>query len=68
MILTINGRQREIPFADGLNIEQLLEHLKLDRESVVVELNREILPADQFAETRLRENDVLELVQFVGGG
>ncbi len=68
MRLTINGREREIPASGDFSVDQLLEYLELDRESLVVELNREILTVDRFAATRLREHDVLELVQFVGGG
>ena len=68
MILTINGCRREVPAAAAENVAQLLEHLKLEPEKVVVERNREILTAEQFAVTALEENDVLELIQFVGGG
>ena len=68
MILTINGRRREVPAAAAENVAQLLEHLELEPEKVVVERNREILTAEQFAVTALEENDVLELIQFVGGG
>jgi thiamine biosynthesis protein ThiS len=68
MILSINGRRREVPAAAAESIIQLLEHLKLEPEKVVVERNRKILTAEQFAVTALEENDVLELIRFVGGG
>ena len=40
--------------------------MKADR--VAVELNRDIVPRDQWAETKLPEGDRLEIVHFVGGG
>ena len=40
--------------------------MKADR--VAVELNRDIVPRDRWAETVLNEGDWLEIVHFVGGG
>jgi thiamine biosynthesis protein ThiS len=40
--------------------------MKVDR--VAVELNRDIVPRDRWAETVLNEGDRLEIVHFVGGG
>jgi thiamine biosynthesis protein ThiS len=40
--------------------------MKPDR--VAIELNREIVPRDQWPQTPLHEGDRLEIVQFVGGG
>ena len=39
-----------------------------DPKTVVVEHNGDIVPAAAFADTRLRDGDRLEIVQFVGGG
>jgi len=40
--------------------------MKADR--VAIELNRGIVPREQWAETSLTEGDRLEIVHFVGGG
>ena len=66
MDLWVNGRNREFP--QPLNVEQLLEHLELNPERVVVELNREILTIDKHADIQLQDGDTLELIQFIGGG
>ncbi len=66
MRLSVNGQNRESP--ELINILELLETLELNPERVVVELNRDILTADRYADTRLRDGDTLELIQFVGGG
>jgi len=66
MNLIINGQQKDFPAP--LNVEQLLLQLKLNREQVVVELNRKILTADKYVDIELQDDDTLEIIQFVGGG
>ena len=46
----------------------LLREREHDATAVVVEHNGRIVPAADFAATALNEGDVLEIVQFVGGG
>jgi len=66
MNLCVNGQNRDYPAA--LNVEQLLATLELNRDQVVVELNREILIADKYVDIQLKDDDTLEVIQFVGGG
>jgi len=66
MNVTINGEAREIP--DGLTVGTLLENLKMPRDRVAIERNREIVPRPQWNETHVLPNDVFEIVHFVGGG
>jgi thiamine biosynthesis protein ThiS len=62
----LNGRDRKVP-AD-LSVKALLEWLDLNPALVVVELNREILDRNRYAEMSVNAGDTLELVHFVGGG
>jgi sulfur carrier protein len=66
MKVQINGEDRD--FDDSLPLAALLEQLGLKSDRVAVELNRNIVPRAQWAETRVSEGDRLEIVQFVGGG
>lgn len=66
MKLTINGKPKEYP--ERLTVLQLLQQLNLSPERVVVELNRNILSPDIHNDTELKAEDIVELVQFVGGG
>lgn len=66
MQLTVNGKKGD--YADELTVAELLRQRGHDPAVVVVERNGEIVPAADFAATRLAAGDVLELVQFVGGG
>ncbi len=66
VIVKLNGERSEVP--DGASIEQLLEQLGLAGRRAAVELNGEIVRAQAWADTEIRENDVIEIVHFVGGG
>jgi thiamine biosynthesis protein ThiS len=66
MVITVNGEEREVR-AD-LTLTELLAELELRSERVAIELNLDILPRDQWAQTRLHSGDRLEIVHFVGGG
>ena len=66
MQLTINGEA--CTCAEGLTVAALLREREHDATAVVVEHNGQIVPAADFAATALNEGDVLEIVQFVGGG
>ena len=64
--LHINGDPRDCPA--GLTLAGLLEHLGMKADRVAVERNRDIVPREQWSETRLDDGDQLEIVHFVGGG
>ena len=66
MQLTINGENKE--FADGLSLEELIRQLGVRKETVVAEVNREIIQNDQTVNRKLLDGDQVELIQFVGGG
>jgi sulfur carrier protein len=66
MKLVINGEQREVE--DAKNVLELLQVFKIDHKILVVELNREIIERDSYAQTPLHEGDSIEIVHFVGGG
>jgi thiamine biosynthesis protein ThiS len=66
MKLQINGEFRD--FTSPLSLASLVDQLGMKQDRVAVELNRSIVPREQWAETPLGEDDRLEIVQFVGGG
>ena len=65
MRIQLNGESVEI---HATTVAELLAARGLDPRTVAVELNREILPRDRFAETRLTAGDEVEFVRFVQGG
>jgi sulfur carrier protein len=66
MKVQINGESRDFP--GSLALSALIEQLGMKADRVAVELNRDIVPRAQWAETQVAEGDRLEIVQFVGGG
>jgi thiamine biosynthesis protein ThiS len=65
MNLTING---ETQSTSAETLGALIEQLGMKPDRVAIELNREIVPRDQWLRTPLHEGDRLEIVHFVGGG
>ena len=66
MQIIVNGKPREAP--EGTTVLTLLEEIKLNPQTIVVELNKTVLNRAAFGEKRLCEGDHLELVRLVGGG
>lgn len=64
--ITVNGERREVP--EALDLEELLQHLGVDKRMVVVEYNRTIVRRVALAGVAVRSGDEVEIVQFVGGG
>ncbi|NQY23138.1 MAG: thiamine biosynthesis protein ThiS [Arcobacter sp.] len=66
MILTINGKEQEIK--EGLNLEEIMIHLKMQDKVMAAAINMEIVKKEQWNSLKPEHNDKLELLQFVGGG
>ena len=66
MQITLNGDAHEV--AGPLTVTELLAHLKIDGRRVAVEHNLVVLKRGVFDTTMVREGDVIEIVNFVGGG
>ena len=66
MEITVNGKKQQVEA--GTTLDKLLESLKLDPARVAVERNLDVVPQGDFEKTALDDGDVLEIVQFVGGG
>ncbi|MDY7219756.1 sulfur carrier protein ThiS [Denitrificimonas sp. JX-1] len=66
MHIQLNGET--YPLSEALSVAGLLEHLQLAGRRVAVELNFEIVPRSLYEATHLKEGDVVEVVQAIGGG
>jgi sulfur carrier protein len=66
MNVTINGISRPLPASASL--AGLLAELELPPDSVVAEVNGEIVAPEAYAGRALAEGDLVELIRFVGGG
>ena len=66
MTVTVNGEVRQLPA--GTTVAALVAALGLGERRVAVEINCNVVPRDSFGGTPLSAGDVVEIVQFVGGG
>lgn len=64
-MLRINGEEKD--FA-GEKLLDVLRKEGYEPARVVVERNLEIVPRDQLSDVVLQDEDVLEVLRFVGGG
>jgi sulfur carrier protein len=63
--IRINGREER---REACSVAELVAGKGLAAGSVVVEYNGRIIPRDEWPEVILRQDDVLEMLTFVGGG
>jgi sulfur carrier protein len=66
MRLKINGE-----VVDGIRastVQELLEEMKIPDGRVAVEVNLSVVRKVDFGHFRLKEEDTVEIVNFVGGG
>ncbi|MEZ5286802.1 MAG: sulfur carrier protein ThiS [Vicinamibacterales bacterium] len=66
MQVMLNGEAREVPTA--LTVATLLTHLEIDARRVAVEVNETVVKRARYDATPIESGDVIEIVNFVGGG
>jgi len=66
MELKINGKDYDFQEQD-ITINFVLEKLNITK-NVVIELNGEIIKKSEFDSLKLRKNDNMEILFFMGGG
>jgi len=65
MKIRLNGDDYD---TEAATLRQLLDELHVTVERVAVELNMSIVRRADLADTAIKENDAVEIIQFVGGG
>ena len=64
--IKLNGKEKQIP--ENFKIDKLINDLKIPIKKVAIELNQEILDKKKLHKTKLKKNDKVEIVHFIGGG
>ena len=64
--IKLNGRQKLVK--ENLKIQNLVTDLKIPIKKVAIELNQVILDKKKINKIRLKKNDKIEIVHFIGGG
>jgi len=66
MRLTINGEIKDNIMA--ISLQGLLEELGIISGRVAVEVNTRVIKKTDYEDFRLNDDDIVEIVSFVGGG
>ncbi len=66
MNLIVNGENHT--FNDGFTLEQIIEKLMIKDKVMACAVNMEIVKKENWGTFVPKEDDKLELLQFVGGG
>ena len=64
--IKLNGKEKQIP--ENFKIDKLINDLKIPIKKVAIELNQEILNKKKLHKIKLKKNDNIEIVHFIGGG
>ena len=64
--LQLNGKK--ISIKSNISIFDLLVKYKLTNKKVAVEHNGKIIPKTNYTKKKLKNNDKIEIVHFIGGG
>ena len=64
--IQLNGTSYEID--NGINLDELLNKLKIKKNKVAIEVNGNIIERNKYSNLILNKNDKVEIVHFIGGG
>ena len=64
--INLNGKTKLIK--ENSKIQTLITDLKIPLKKVAIELNQEILDKKKLNKIKLKNNDKIEIVHFIGGG
>ncbi len=64
--IKLNGKTKIIN--SNFKIQNLINDLKIPIKKVAIELNQEILNKKELNKIKIKKNDKIEIVHFIGGG
>ena len=64
--IKLNGKTKIIN--SNYKIQNLINDLKIPIKKVAIELNQEILNKKDLNKIKIKKNDKIEIVHFIGGG
>ena len=64
--IKVNGKFKTV--LNNSKLSDLLKNLKIPIKKVAIELNQEIIDKKRTSNIKLKKNDKIEIVHFIGGG
>ena len=66
MHIVLNGKKFSINEKDTITI--LLKKIDIKSSKVAIEVNKVVIPKEKYRNFKLKKNDKVEIVTFIGGG
>ena len=64
--IQLNGKK--ISINTNFSVRDLIKKYRLKEKKIAIELNGTILPKQYYGKKKLKNNDKVEIVEFIGGG
>jgi thiamine biosynthesis protein ThiS len=64
--IKLNGKNKSVENCSSLN--ELINNLNIPIKKVAIEFNKEIIDKKKIKNLKLKTNDIIEIVHFIGGG
>ncbi len=64
--IKVNGKVKEV--LNNSKLSDFLKNLNIPLNKVAIELNQEIIDKKRTSNIKLKKNDKIEIVHFIGGG
>ncbi len=66
MRVKINGQDMDV--RDEITVRELLRELKIEDKTMAVAINLQVVKKEDWDSRKIKENDRVEFLTFVGGG
>ena len=64
--IKLNGKNKSVE--NGSSLNELINNLNIPIKKVAIEFNKEIIDKKKIKNLKLKTNDIIEIVHFIGGG
>ena len=64
--IRLNGKNKSID--QGYTLKELIDNLNIPIKKVAIEFNKEIIDKKNINKIKLKNDDIIEIVHFIGGG
>ena len=62
----INGEKKLISISS--NLSDVLKNFEINANKIAIEINQKVIPKSLYKNTLIKNEDKIEIVQFIGGG
>ena len=64
--IKLNGKKTNVD--DQISLNKILKNFNIPINKVAIELNKEIVNKKRLSSIKIKNNDSIEIVHFIGGG